>query len=66
MSIKMLEQIQRSMHSAEDKRLASVSELSAKHHKVRKRSKKEICKCEFAKVLVFRVIESGFFLFLSN
>ncbi|XP_044965952.1 protein GRIP isoform X3 [Hordeum vulgare subsp. vulgare] len=29
----MLEQIQRSMHSAEDKRLASVSELSAKHHK---------------------------------
>jgi uncharacterized protein YcbK (DUF882 family) len=35
--IKMLEQIQGSMQSAEEKRHASVSELATKHQKVRKR-----------------------------
>ena len=49
--MKMLEQIQGSMQSAEEKRHASVSELAAKHQKVRKRkSERKCCKCQFAKV----------------
>jgi hypothetical protein len=54
--IKMLEQIQGSMQSAEEKRHASVSELAAKHQKVRKsKAERNFCKCHFAKVLIPRV-----------
>lgn len=42
MFVKLLEKVQGSLQSAEDKRMAIVSELTAKHQKVRGKFRNEI------------------------
>ena len=42
MFVKLLEKVQGSLQLAEDKRMAIVSELTAKHQKVREKSRNEI------------------------
>lgn len=42
MFLKLLEKVQGSLQSAEDKRMATISELTAKHQKVRKIQERNI------------------------
>jgi hypothetical protein len=44
MFVKLLEKVQGSLQSAEDKRMAIISELTAKHQKVREKFRNSISK----------------------
>jgi len=44
MFVKLLEKVQGSLQSAEDKRMATISELTAKHQKVREKFRNSISK----------------------